>query len=100
MPESDSLFNRRTLLDILVNAVPIGILLFFTVLFLVYGSYPSNPLVTVVQVALILIPVIVVILITYYAAKAVTRDEHAGGAEIPPGYSRVDAEIAPENDDD
>jgi hypothetical protein len=100
MSESDSLVDRRTLLDILVNVVPIGILLFFTVLFLVYGSYPSDPVVTVVQIALILVPVLVVIVITYYAARAVRRDERAGGAEIPPGYSRADAELSPADDDD
>lgn len=105
MSDSTSLFDRRTLLDILVNVAPIGVLLFFTLLFLGYGSYPSNPLVTVVQVSLILVPILVVIVITYYAAKAVTRAERAGGDEVPPGYSRADArradaEAAAEMDDD
>ncbi|WP_336136653.1 DUF6684 family protein [Natronomonas amylolytica] len=100
MSDSDARFDRRTVLDILVNVAPVGILLFFTVLFLVYGSYPSDPVVTVVQVALILVPVVVVLLITYYAAKAVRRDERAGGAEIPPGYSRADAELSSADDDD
>lgn len=105
MSDTDSLFDRRTLLDILVNIAPIGVLLFFTLLFLGYGSYPSNTVVTVIQISLILIPVIVVLVITYYAAKAVTRDERAGGDEIPPGYSRADAKradakMAAEMDDD
>jgi hypothetical protein len=100
MVDADTLFDRDTLLDILVNVVPIGILLFFTLLFLSYGSYPDNALVTVVQISLILIPVVVVAVITYYAAKAVTRAEQAGGDEIPPGYSRADAEMATEADDD
>jgi hypothetical protein len=97
---TDTLFDRETLLDILVNAVPVGILLFFTLLFLSYGSYPDNTLVTVVQISLILIPVVVVAVITYYAAKAVSKAEQAGGDEIPPGYSRADAEMTPEADDD
>lgn len=100
MAESDSLFTRQLLLDILVNVAPVGVLAFFTVLFLVYGSYPSDPVVTVVQLSLILIPVLVVVVITYYAAKAITRDERAEGPEIPPGYSRADAELSPASDDD
>jgi hypothetical protein len=100
MVDADTLFDRETLLDILVNVVPVGILLFFTLLFLGYGSYPDNTLVTVVQLSLILIPVVVVAVITYYAAKAVTKAEQAGGDEIPPGYSWADAEMTPESDDD
>jgi uncharacterized membrane protein len=100
MSDTDSRFDRRTLLDIVVNIAPIGVLLFFTLLFLGYGSYPSNAVVTVVQVSLILIPVLVVLVITYYAAKAVTRDEREGGDEIPPGYSKADAKMSAEMDDD
>jgi amino acid transporter len=100
MSTPDSPINRRLLLDILVNIVPIGILLFFTLLFLVSGPLPNDPLIITIQMSLILIPALVVIVVTYYAAKAVTRDERAGGAEIPPGYSQADAKVIAENDDD
>jgi hypothetical protein len=56
MPTRDGLFDRQVLLDVLVNVVPLGILLFFVLLFLGYGPYPSDPLVVVVQVSLILVP--------------------------------------------
>jgi hypothetical protein len=100
MPTNHSLFDRRILLDVLVNVVPIGILGFFVLLFFAYDSYPSDPVVTVIQMSLIVVPGIIVAVVTYYAVKAVTRDERTAGAEIPPGYSQADAEkIAPGDND-
>jgi len=100
MPTTDGRLDRRILLDVLVNIVPIGILAFFVLLFGVYAPYPGDPVVTVIQMALVLVPAAVVAIVTYYAASAVTRDERAGGAEIPPGYSRADAETVAPSDDD
>lgn len=99
MPHGSRL-DRRVLLDVLVNIVPIGILGFFALLFFVYTPYPDDPVVTVIQMALISIPAVVVAIVTYCAVIAVTRDERAGGAEIPPGYSRTDAETVAPSDDD
>jgi hypothetical protein len=100
MPAHDDSSEHGMLFDVLVNVVPIGILLFFVVLFLAYGSFPSDPAVTLIQVSLILIPAIVVTVVTYYAVTAVTRDEREGGAEIPPGYSRADAETLSNGSDE
>ena len=92
MSPNDAPSLRRMLFDVSVNVVPIGILVSFVGLFLAYGSYPADPLVTVIQVSLVLVPAFVVVVVTYYTLRAVSRDERAGGAEIPPGYSRADAE--------
>ena len=92
MSPNDAPSLRRMLFDVSVNVVSIGILVSFVGLFLAYGSYPADPLVTVIQVSLVLVPAFVVVVVTYYTLRAVSRDERAGGAEIPPGYSRADAE--------
>lgn len=42
--------------------------------------------------ALVLVSAFVVVVVTCYTVKAVSRDERAGGAAVPPGYSRADAE--------
>lgn len=94
MSPNDAPSLRRMLFDVSVNVVPIGILVSFVGLFLAYGSYPADPLVTVIQVSLVLVPAFVVVVVTYYTLRAVSRDERAGGAEIPPGYSRADAETS------
>lgn len=95
-----SLLDRRILLDVLVNVVPIGILAFFVLLFIVYAPYPNDPIVIVIQMALIIIPGVVVAIVTYYTVRAVTRDERNGGTETPPGYSRTDAETVAARDDE
>ena len=92
MSPNDAPSLRRMLFDVSVNVVPIGILVFFVGLFLTYGSYPADPLVTVIQVALVLVPAFVVVVVTYYTVKAVSRAEREGDAVVPPGYSRADAE--------
>lgn len=92
------LLDRETLLDVLVNVVPLVILAGFVLMFFAVGSYPSDPLVVVVQVSLIVVPALVLIVLTYYAVRAVTRAERAGGSETPPGYSEADAEVLPGDD--
>lgn len=94
MPPNDAPSLQRILFDVLVNVVPIGILVFFVVLFLTYGSHPADPLVTLIQVALLVVPAFVVVVVTYYTVRAVSRDERAGGAAVPPGYLRADAETS------
>jgi len=69
MPSNDDPSGVRALLDVSVNIVPVGILLFFVALFVTYGSYPTDPLVTLVQMALILLPAFVVTVVTYYAVR-------------------------------
>ena len=98
MSPNDAPSLRRMLFDVLVNVVPIGILVFFLGLFLAYGSYPADPLVTVIQVALILVPAFVVVVVTYYTVKAISRAEREGDAAVPPGYSRADAETSLDRD--
>lgn len=100
MSVTDGLLDRRVLLDVLVNIVPIGILVSFVLVFSVYAPYPSDPVVTVIQLSLIILPAIVVIVVTYYTVRAVTRDERNGGAKIPPGYSQADAETITARDDE
>lgn len=100
MPTNDGLSDHRILLDVLVNVAPIGILGFFVLLFFAYDPYSSDPVVTVIQMSLIIVPGVVVAVVTYYAVKAVTRDERTGGAEIQPGYSQADRETITPSDDD
>lgn len=63
-------FDRETLLDALVNIVPLGILLFFTALFLLVQPWTDElSLVLVMQHVLIAVPFVGLTLITYLAAK-------------------------------
>ncbi|RDI69681.1 DUF6684 family protein [Halopelagius longus] len=69
--------DRETLLDIVVNIVPMGILLFFVVLFLLYMPWEENLFLTVVSHFLTIFPLLMLVLVTYVSARVISRDQHA-----------------------
>lgn len=81
-------FDRETLLDLVVNGVPLFILLFFTVSFLVVNPFGFDPLLTGVQHALIVMPFVSLVLLSYLSAKAISRGEQSGEV-YPPGQTTV-----------
>ena len=91
---SDRIFDRDTMLDLSVNVIPLGILLCFVVLFAVFSPFPSDPVVLVVQMSIMILTGMALVILTYYSGKAITEDEYATDEYIPAGYSRADAEIA------
>lgn len=68
-------FERETLLDLTVNVIPMGIIVFFIVGFGVVPSFGVDPVLTTVQYSLLLVPLITLAALTYYAGKVVERDE-------------------------
>lgn len=67
--------DRETLLDITVNLIPIGILAFFVVTFLVYTPFPPNLFAFLISHFLTIFPLVLLALLTYVAAKVIARDE-------------------------
>lgn len=72
---SERLFDRETLLDISVNLIPLGIILFFIVTYTVVGDYPSAPIITVVQMSIMGLTAIGLLVLTYYSGKAIAGAE-------------------------
>lgn len=70
-------FDRETWLDLIVNIVPMGILVFFVVLFLLYMPWQDNLFLTAVSHFLTIFPLLMLILVTYISAKVISRDQHA-----------------------
>lgn len=71
-----SLFTRDTLLDVSVNLFPLAIMLLFLVLFLVVAPWGASPsLIGLVQVGLLLVPIVLLSLLTYVAARVVELDD-------------------------
>jgi len=66
-----SIFDKDTLLDLTVNIVPLVIMTFFAVLFLVYNPWPGSTLGLVLQFALIAAPFIALAILTYASAKRI-----------------------------
>ena len=63
-----SVWNRETILDITVNLVPIFILAFFIVLFLVFSPWAPSTFYQAISIGLMIVPLVVLGLLTYVAA--------------------------------
>ncbi|MFQ3285071.1 MAG: hypothetical protein ACI9TI_001562 [Natronomonas sp.] len=91
---SDRIFDRETLLDLSVNAIPLAILLCFVLLFAIVSPFPADSFVLVVQMAIVTIIGVALFVLTYYSGKVISRDEEAMDEYIPAGYSEADAEVS------
>lgn len=89
---SDRTFDRETLLDLSVNVIPLGILVFFVLAFAIVAPFPGNPVVVVVQMSIIIITGLALAVLTYYSGKAIAGTEKELEDAIPPGYSPEDAQ--------
>jgi hypothetical protein len=91
---SDRIFDRETLLDLSVNAIPLAILLAFVVLFAIVSPFPADSLVLVIQMAIVGVIGVALFVLTYYSGKVISRDENATSEYIPAGYSEADAKVS------
>lgn len=67
--------NRETLLDVTVNIIPLFIILFYLVLFIVYDPYRWEPLIIGVSLILLIIPFVLLALVTYIAGRTIEQEE-------------------------
>jgi hypothetical protein len=70
-----SVFDRETLLDLSVNIIPLGIITFFAILFVVAPSFEFDPFIVALQMGLLIVPFLALALVTYYSGRAVAEDE-------------------------
>jgi hypothetical protein len=70
-------FESETLLDLTVNVIPLGIMVFFIGLFAILPAFGVEPVITTIQFALIAVPFVGLALVSYYAGKAIQADEAA-----------------------
>jgi len=78
---AEKIFDRKTLLDLTVNVVPLGILAFFFVAFAVVDPWGFSPLISTLQFAIIGVTALLLVILTYYAGKAVSTAEKGMEAE-------------------
>lgn len=84
-----TIFDRETLLDLVVNGVPLFIMLFFIVAFAVVNPFGFDPLASGIQFALIVFPFVGLAVLTYFSAKAIAGDEARAEQHLPPGQATV-----------
>jgi flagellar biosynthesis/type III secretory pathway M-ring protein FliF/YscJ len=70
------LFDRETVLDLTVNFIPLGILLVFVVLYLVFNPFGFGSVISSIQFAIIGAMFVALAALTYYSGAAVSRAEN------------------------
>ena len=80
---SNEIFDRETQLDLLVNIIPLFILGFFIVAFVVFAPFGVDPLASSIQLGLIAIPFVLLAVLTYFSAVAVAGSEKDGPVYLP-----------------
>ncbi|WP_458206496.1 DUF6684 family protein [Haladaptatus sp. NG-SE-30] len=68
---AESVFDRETILDLTVNIIPLGIMAFFLVLFIVLSPWTGSLFIDVIGWGLIVVPFVLLALLTYVAAKKI-----------------------------
>ena len=78
---SRELFDRETVLDLTVNFIPLGILLFFVGLYLARNPWGFDPVFSTIQFTIIGGILTALLALTYYSGKVISRDEKRYGRE-------------------
>lgn len=74
-------FERETLLDLTVNAIPLGIILFFIAAFAVVPAFGVDPVFSAMQFALMGTMFVGLAILTYYTGKAIEGAEEQSAEE-------------------
>lgn len=77
---SDRVLDRETLLDLVVNIIPMGIILFFIALFLLYNPFGHSPVALVLSQLLLVVPFLVLAVITYVSGRIISESGRTGGS--------------------
>jgi hypothetical protein len=68
-------FDRETMLDLVVNAIPLGIMLFFIAVFLLVNPFGSDPVGTAIQITIVAVTFLALFVLTYVSGKAISESE-------------------------
>lgn len=70
-------FDRETLLDLVVNIVPLAILLFFSLLFVLANPFAPGPVATAIQLSVMAVTFVSLLAISYYSGQAIQATKPA-----------------------
>ena len=71
-------FEKDTLLDLTVNLIPLGIILFFIAAFAVVNPFGLDPVFSGLQFSLMVSMFLLLAVLTYYAGRAIEGAEKGG----------------------
>lgn len=97
---AERVFNRETLLDLTVNLIPLGMLLFFVFLFAATTAGGSAPIARLVSQALLVVPFVALVATTYLTGRIIAESERTGHSETARAITaRVTGERPDENEE-
>jgi uncharacterized sodium:solute symporter family permease YidK len=70
-------FEKETLLDLTVNVIPLGIILFFIGAFAVFNPFGLDPVFSGLQFSLMVSMFLLLAVLTYYAGRAIEGAEES-----------------------
>ena len=70
-----STFDRETILDLTVNMIPLGILLFFIVAFGLVNPFGWDNVISSLQFGILIASFVLLAILTYYSGKAISKAE-------------------------
>ena len=74
---SERVFDRETLLDLTVNVIPLGIILFFVPVFLIITPWRPDFFTQLISMALLVVPFVALAMLTYFSGRAIAQAEEA-----------------------
>lgn len=72
---SSRTFDRETLLDLVVNAIPLAMMAFFVVLFAVFNPFGADLANQAIQFSIVIITFGALFVLTYYSGRAISNAE-------------------------
>jgi hypothetical protein len=85
-------FDREMFLDLIVNFIPLFIILFFIVGYVVYNPFGTDTVFRSLQYALLVAPFVLLAVLTYLSAKAIGSTERSSPVYLPGGATVDGAE--------
>lgn len=85
-------FDRDTLLGLTVNFIPLFILFFFLVGYVVYNPFELGSAGRILQYVLLLAPFVALAILTYLSGKAIASAEQTAPVYLPGAATVEDAE--------
>ena len=96
---SERTFDRETLLDLTVNVIPLGMLLFFIVLFAV-TTVGTNAIARAISQALLVVPFVVLAGTTYLTGRIIAESQKRGHSETATAIAAFATGERPDADDE
>jgi len=72
---SSRTFDRETLLDLIVNAIPLAMMAFFVGVFVLYNPFGTDVAGQAIQLSIVVITFGALVVLTYFSARAISNAE-------------------------